>query len=173
MHMSGIATATSHYVEKVRHTKARIVDTRKTLPNLRALQKYAVRCGGGVNHRMGLYDAVMIKDNHIRAHGSILAAVEATKKNLGHLIKIEVECENEDQVSEAIQAKVDVIMLDNMSPSKMTQLVGKHTGKVIFEASGGVNLSSVKEIAESGVDIISVGAITHSVLAVPFHMELK
>lgn len=172
-HMSGIATATSHYVEKVKHTKARIVDTRKTLPGLRALQKYAVRCGGGVNHRMGLYDAVMIKDNHIRAHGSILAAVEATKKNLGHLIKIEIECENEDQVSEALQAKVDVIMLDNMSPSDMAQLVGKHTGKVIFEASGGVNLSSVKEIAESGVDIISVGAITHSVLAVPFHMELK
>lgn len=173
MHLSGIATATSKFVEQVNGTKARIVDTRKTLPGLRTLQKYAVRCGGGFNHRMGLYDAVMIKDNHIQAHGSITDAVHATRKILGHMMKIEVECENELQVEEAIRTKCEVVMLDNMPPREMAQIVKKYGGKAIFEASGGVNLDSVKEIAESGVDVISVGAITHSVISVPFHMELR
>lgn len=173
MHLSGIATATSQFVEQVQGTKARIVDTRKTLPGLRSLQKYAVRCGGGINHRMGLYDAVMIKDNHIQAHGSITGAVEATRKSIGHLLKIEVECENDVQVAEAIQTRCEVILLDNMSPAAMAQVVKQYAGQAIFEASGGVNLGTVKEIAESGVDVISVGSITHSVISVPFHMEIR
>ena len=173
MHMSGIATATSHYVDQVKDTRAKIVDTRKTLPGLRLVQKYAVRCGGGFNHRMGLYDAVMIKDNHIQAHGSITNAIEATRKMVGHMVKIEIECENEIQVQEALQTKCEVIMLDNMPPREMAHIVKKYAGQAIFEASGGVNLASVKEIAESGVDVISVGAITHSVVSVPFHMELR
>jgi nicotinate-nucleotide pyrophosphorylase (carboxylating) len=173
MHMSGIASETSLYVKQVTGTKAKIVDTRKTLPGLRLIQKYAVRCGGGFNHRMGLYDAVMIKDNHIQANGSIKGAVSSVRENLGHLVKIEVECETEDQVIEAIQVEADVVMLDNMSPAEMSRIVHKHGAQAIFEASGGVNLSSVRAIAESGVDIISVGAITHSVTALSFHMELR
>ena len=173
MHMSGVATATSQYVAAIAGTRARIADTRKTLPSLRLLQKYAVRCGGGFNHRMGLYDAVMIKDNHIQASGSITAAVAAVRSSIGHLLKIEVECETEDQVVEAIVCKSDVVMLDNMPPAAMAQIVHAHAGQAIFEASGGVNLSSVRAIAESGVDVISVGAITHSVVALPFHLELR
>jgi nicotinate-nucleotide pyrophosphorylase (carboxylating) len=173
MHLSGIATATSQYVALTSGTKARIADTRKTLPGLRLLQKYAVRCGGGSNHRMGLYDAVMIKDNHIRANGSIAAAMQAIQSTVGHLVKIEVECESEGQVIEAIQASADVIMLDNMAPIEMARIVSAHTGKAVFEASGGINLTTVRAVAESGVDIISVGAITHSVVALPFHLELR
>ena len=173
MHMSGVATATAQYVALTEGTKARIVDTRKTLPGLRLLQKYAVRCGGGFNHRMGLYDAVMIKDNHIQASGSITAAVSAVRATLGHLVKIEVECETEEQVVEAIMCKSDVIMLDNMAPAGMAQIVHAHSGQAIFEASGGVNFTSVRAIAESGVNVISVGAITHSVVALPFHLELR
>lgn len=173
MHLSGVASATAQYVALTVGTKAKIADTRKTLPGLRLLQKYAVRCGGGFNHRMGLYDAVMIKDNHILASGSIKAAVTAVRQNIGHLVKIEVECETEDQVVEAIAGKADVIMLDNMPPKEMTRIVHAHAGQAIFEASGGVNLDSVRAIADSGVDIISIGAITHSVIALPFHLELQ
>lgn len=173
MHMSGVASATAKYVAEVSGTKARIVDTRKTLPGLRLLQKYAVRCGGGFNHRMGLYDAVMIKDNHIRANGSIKGAVTSVRATLGHLVKIEVECESEDQVIEAIQCQADVVMLDNMAPAEMARIVHAHADQTVFEASGGVNLDSVKAIAESGVDVISVGAITHSVTALSFHLELQ
>ncbi|MEI7986151.1 MAG: carboxylating nicotinate-nucleotide diphosphorylase [Armatimonadota bacterium] len=173
MHLSGIATATSQYVALTKGTRAKIADTRKTLPGLRLLQKYAVRCGGGSNHRMGLYDAVMIKDNHIRANGSIGAAMAAVRNSVGHLVKIEVECESESQVIEAIDAKADVIMLDNMAPIEMARIVSAYAGKAIFEASGGINLTTVRSVAESGVDIISVGAITHSVVALPFHLELR
>jgi nicotinate-nucleotide pyrophosphorylase (carboxylating) len=173
MHMSGIATATSHYVALTLGTKARIVDTRKTLPGLRLVQKYAVRCGGGFNHRMGLYDAVMIKDNHIKASGGIKAAVSSVRETLGHLVKIEVECETEGQVIEAIRCSVDVVMLDNMPAPEMAAIVNAQGGSTIFEASGGINLGTVKAIAESGVDVISVGAITHSVIALPFHMESR
>jgi nicotinate-nucleotide pyrophosphorylase (carboxylating) len=173
MHMSGVATATALYVELTSGTKVRIADTRKTLPGLRQLQKYAVRCGGGTNHRMGLYDAVMIKDNHIRASGSIAAAVAAVKMTVGHLVKIEVECESEAQVIEAIKSEADVVMLDNMAPAEMARIVSAHSGKTVFEASGGINLATVRAVAESGVDIISVGAITHSVVALPFHLELQ
>ncbi|MBI1333041.1 MAG: carboxylating nicotinate-nucleotide diphosphorylase [Armatimonadetes bacterium] len=173
MHMSGVATATHQFVEKVEGTKARIVDTRKTLPGLRLLQKYAVRCGGGANHRMGLYDAVMIKDNHIQAHGSITNAVTAVRSGLGHMIKIEIECETEDQVREALQSRCEVVMLDNMVPAEMAQIVHRYAGQAVFEASGGVNLETVREIAETGVDVISVGSITHSVPSLSFHMELS
>ena len=157
MPMSGIATATSQFVAEVAGTKAKIIDTRKTLPGFRLMQKYAVRCGGGFNHRMGLYDGAMIKDNHIQAHGSILGAVQAIRATLGHMAKIEVECENEDQVEEAVRSGCEVILLDNMSPSEMAQIVDRYAGRALFEASGGVNLSTVKKIAESGVDLISVG----------------
>ncbi len=173
MHMSGVASATAHYVALTEGTKARITEIRKTLPGLRLLQKYAVRCGGGFNHRMGLYDAVMIKDNHIQASGSISTAVNAVRQTIGHMVKVEVECETEDQVVEAIAVRADVIMLDNMPPKEMARIVHAHAGQAIFEASGGVNLDSVRAIAESGVDIISVGAITHSVVALPFHLELR
>ena len=173
MHMSGIATATRQYVNLTLGTKARISDTRKTLPGLRLLQKYAVKCGGGYNHRMGLFDAVMIKDNHIKANGSIKSAVSSVRETLGHLVKIEVECESEEQVIEAIQSHADVIMLDNMAPHEMARIVRAHAGHAMYEASGGVNLNTVQSIAESGVDIISVGAITHSVVGLPFHMELR
>ncbi len=173
MPLSGVATATAQFVNEVKHTKAKIIDTRKTIPGLRLLQKYAVRCGGGSNHRMGLYDAVMIKDNHIRAHGSISNAVAEVRKTIGHLVKIEVETENEEQVAEAVASGCEVILLDNMPPSAMAAMVSRFAGRAIFEASGGVNLSTVKAIAESGVDVISVGAITHSVISVPFHMELQ
>lgn len=173
MHLSGVASSTAQYVALTKGTKARIADTRKTLPGLRLLQKYAVRCGGGFNHRMGLYDAVMIKDNHIQASGSIKAAVTAVRENLGHLVKIEVECESEAQVVEAIQIQADVVMLDNMATTEMARIVATHAGQAVFEASGGVNLETVQSIAQSGVDIISVGAITHSVIALPFHLELR
>lgn len=173
MHLSGIATATAQYVALVQGTRAKIADTRKTLPGLRLLQKYAVRCGGGSNHRMGLYDAVMIKDNHIRANGSITSAIQALRGTVGHLVKIEVECESERQVIEAIHSKADVVMLDNMAPAEMARIVSAHAGQAVFEASGGINLTTVRAVAESGVDIISVGAITHSVIALPFHLELS
>lgn len=173
MHLSGIATLTHRFQSAVSHTKARIVDTRKTTPGLRHLQKYAVRCGGGHNHRMGLYDAVMIKDNHIRAHGSILKAVEIARSQVSHLTKIEVECDHPSQVGEAVTAGADVILLDNMLPSVMADVVQEFAGKAIFEASGGVNLDTVRAIAESGVDIISVGALTHSAPSLSVHMELS
>lgn len=171
MRLSGIATLTSAYVEKIAGTSAKIVDTRKTTPCLRRLEKYAVRCGGGRNHRMGLYDGVLLKDNHIQAAGSIREAVEKVREYNSHLIKIEVECETLVQVQEAVDCGVEVILLDNMDPFMMADAVRAHRGKVIFEASGGVNLDTVKGIALTGVDLISVGAITHSAPSVPFHLE--
>lgn len=173
MMLSGVSTLTSHFVETVAGTGARIVDTRKTVPLMRHLQKYAVRCGGGHSHRMGLYDAVMIKDNHIRAHGSISQAVEATRKKISHLYKIEIECDHPEQVAEAVTAGADVILLDNMLPAVMAEVVQKYRGKAVFEASGGVALSTVRAIAESGVDVISVGALTHSAPSLSFHLELN
>lgn len=171
MHLSGVATLTSQFVDKVRGSNSRIVDTRKTIPGLRSLQKYAVRCGGGYNHRMGLYDAVMLKDNHIATHGSIENAVAAVRKYISHMTKIEIECDHPDQVEEAIRAGCDVVMLDNMDPFTMRQTVLAFKGQAIFEASGGVNLDTVKGVADTGVDIISVGALTHSAISVPFHLE--
>jgi nicotinate-nucleotide pyrophosphorylase (carboxylating) len=160
--LSGIATITSQYVEAVQGTKARIVDTRKTTPGLRELEKYAVRVGGGVNHRTGLYDGVLIKENHIAAAGGITAAITRARKNIPHTLKIEVETETLPQVEEALAAGADVIMLDNMTLDEMRAAVATVAGRVLVEASGGVTLERVRSIAETGVDIISVGALTHS-----------
>lgn len=172
MHLSGVASLTDQFVRKTEGTGARIVDTRKTIPLLRTLQKYAVRCGGGHNHRMGLYDGAMLKDNHIAAAGSIEAAVRKLRGYISHMTKIEVECETLEQVKEAIEAKVDVILLDNMDPFMMREAVKQYKGQCLFEASGGINLDTVRGVAQTGVDLISVGALTHSAVAMAFHLEL-
>lgn len=173
MHLSGVATLTSHFVAKVEGTGARIVDTRKTLPGLRMLQKYAVRCGGGQNHRMGLYDGAMVKDNHIVAMGSVGAAVDSIRRYASHMTKIEVEATTLELVGEAVEAGADIVLLDNMDPFMMREAVRMHEGRCLFEASGGINLETVRGVAQTGVDIISVGALTHSAPAVPFHMEFE
>ena len=173
MMLSGVATLTSKYVKAVEGYDVRIVDTRKTVPLLRSLQKYAVRCGGGHNHRMGLYDAAMIKDKHIAAHGSISAAVAAVRATVPHTTLIEVECESAEMVEEALSAEAEVILLDNMAPDAMKAIMDRHKGKAVFEASGGVNLETVRTIAASGVDVISVGALTHSAVAASLHMEFN
>ena len=160
--LSGIATATAAYVERVKHTRAKIVCTRKTTPGLRAFEKYAVKCGGGANHRYGLDDAVLIKDNHIAVAGGIGPALRAAKASVGHLVKIEIEVDRLDQLDEVLAEGADVVLLDNMSPELMAEGVRRAAGKLRTEASGGVNLESVRAIAESGVDMISVGALTHS-----------
>lgn len=172
MHLSGVATLTSQFVKAVAGTDVQIVDTRKTLPGLRSLQKYAVRCGGGVNHRLGLFDAAMIKDNHIQAAGSISKAVKTLRQRIPFTAKIEVECESEAMVREAVDAGADIVMLDNMSPAAMRPICERYRGKVLLEASGGISLKTVRAVAESGVNFISVGALTHSAVAVPFHLEL-
>lgn len=162
--LSGIASLTSQYVAAVSHTSAAIVDTRKTTPGLRALEKFAVRCGGGQNHRMGLYDAVMIKDNHVAAAGGISAAVQRVRESVGHTVKIEVEVDTLAQLDELLQVAddVDIVLLDNMSITELTQAVDVIGGTLVAEASGGVTLETVGAIAETGVDLISVGALTHS-----------
>jgi nicotinate-nucleotide pyrophosphorylase (carboxylating) len=160
--LSGVATLTRAYVRAVEGTKARIVCTRKTTPGLRALEKYAVRCGGGVNHRFGLDDAILIKDNHIAACGSVAQAMERAKAAAGHLMQIEIEVDTLDQLDEALPHRPDVIMLDNFALDDLREAVHRVAGTVVLEASGGVNLQSVKAIAETGVDAISVGALTHS-----------
>jgi nicotinate-nucleotide pyrophosphorylase (carboxylating) len=173
MHLSGVATLTDAFVQKIEGTKARIVDTRKTIPGLRALQKYAVRCGGGANHRMGLFDAALIKDNHIKAVGGVKEAVERIRNYASHMTKIEVECESLEMVDEAIRAGADVILLDNMDPFMMREAVRHHDGEALFEASGGISLDTVRGVAQTGVDLISIGAITHSAPGLPFHMEIS
>lgn len=161
-HMCGIATATRDAVARTAGTTARIVDTRKTTPGLRALEKYAVRCGGGSNHRFGLHDAVMIKDNHIAAAGSIADAVSATRNRVGHMVKIEVEVDRIDQIMEALDAGADVLLLDNMTPDQLAEGVSLIGGRAIAEASGGITLATLAAVAASGVDVISMGALTHS-----------
>jgi nicotinate-nucleotide pyrophosphorylase (carboxylating) len=161
--LSGVATLTRAYVEAVAGTGARIVDTRKTTPGLRALEKYAVRCGGGVNHRFGLDDAILIKDNHVAACGSVGEAVRRAKAFAGHLMKVEVEVDSLAQLDEALAERPDVIMLDNFSLANLREAVRRAAGRVVLEASGGVSLQTVRAIAETGVDVISVGALTHSV----------
>jgi nicotinate-nucleotide pyrophosphorylase (carboxylating) len=160
--MCGIATLTQDYVDAVAGTKAKITDTRKTTPGLRALEKYAVRCGGGVSHRFGLDDAILIKDNHIAACGSVGEAVRRAKAFAGHLVKVEVEVDSLVQLQEALAHDPDVIMLDNFSLADLREAVETVAGRVTLEASGGVNLETVRAIAETGVDVISVGALTHS-----------
>jgi len=160
--LSGVATLTRRYVDAVVGTKARIIDTRKTTPGLRVLEKYAVRMGGGHNHRFGLDDGILIKDNHITAAGGVGAAVAAARRTAPHTLTIEVECGTLAQVDEALAAAADVIMLDNMSVEQMAAAVRKIGLRAIVEASGGVTLATVRAIAETGVDHISVGALTHS-----------
>jgi nicotinate-nucleotide pyrophosphorylase (carboxylating) len=160
--LSGSATATAALVQAVHGTKARIVCTRKTLPGLRALQKYAVRCGGGFNHRFGLDDAAMIKDNHVQAAGGIAPAVEKLRAGLGHMVRIELEVDTLAQLEEALGLGVDTILLDNMSLDDLRRAVAMARGRAVLEASGNVTLASVRVIAETGVDYISSGAITHS-----------
>lgn len=170
-HMSGVATATRNAVEIVKGTKASIADTRKTLPGMRPLQKYAVTVGGGRNHRYNLSDAAMLKDNHVDAGGGIENAVAKLKSKLGHMTKVELEVRNLDELRQALDAKVDVIMLDNMSPEMMKQAVQITDGRALLEASGGITDETLRAIAETGVDIISMGALTHSVKA--FDISLK
>lgn len=172
MHLSGVATITDQFVRRIEGTNARIVDTRKTIPLLRTLQKYAVRCGGGHNHRMGLYDGAMLKDNHIAAAGSITEAIRRLKTYASHMTKIEVECESLEQVEEAVNAGADVVLLDNMDPFMMREAVKQHKGRCLFEASGGINLDTVKGVAQTGVDLISVGLLTHSAPSMSFHLEI-
>jgi nicotinate-nucleotide pyrophosphorylase (carboxylating) len=171
--MSGVATLTARYVAQVRGTKARVVDTRKTTPGLRILDKYAVRVGGGFNHRTGLYDGVLIKENHITAAGGIGVAVSRARAWIPHTMKIEVETETLAEVTEALAAGADVIMLDNMDAAVMREAVAMIAGRALVEASGGVNLETVREIAATGVDIISVGALTHSARAMDISMLLE
>ena len=161
-HLSGIATATAAFVDKVRHTRARIADTRKTTPGLRAFEKYAVRCGGGMNHRFGLDDAILIKDNHIAVAGGVMAAIRAARAAAGHLVKVEVEIDTLDQLAEAMVEGPDAVLLDNMTPAEMREAVQLVAGRAVTEASGNVTLETVAAIAETGVDMISSGWITHS-----------
>ncbi len=169
--LSGIATLTSMYVYKIKGLKAKIVDTRKTTPCQRFMEKYAVKMGGGSNHRFGLFDGILIKDNHIEAVGSIKEAVKLAKSSY-HLAKIEVEVENIYDLKEAIKAGADIIMLDNMSISDIKEAVKISNGRVLLEASGGIKLENVREIAEAGVDLISVGALTHSAAAVDISLKI-
>jgi nicotinate-nucleotide pyrophosphorylase (carboxylating) len=170
-HLSGIATLTSRYVEAVAGTGARIACTRKTTPGLRALEKYAVRMGGGVNHRFGLYDGVLIKDNHIAAAGGIGNALRALGARAGHMVRIEVEVDTLDQLKEALRFPIDAVLLDNMDMATLKKAVAMVGGRVTTEASGGVRLETVRKIAETGVDLISAGALTHSARRLDLSLE--
>lgn len=172
-HMSGIATLTNRFVQAVSATRARIVDTRKTLPGLRILEKYAVRCGGGHNHRMGLDDAILIKDNHIIAAGGIVPAIEACRRMVSHCHKIEVEVDTLEQLKDALKVSPDIVLLDNMSIEELREAVRITDGQVITEASGGITLKRVAEIAATGVDVLSIGALTHSAPSLDLTMELR
>jgi nicotinate-nucleotide pyrophosphorylase (carboxylating) len=171
-HLSGIATATRRIVTEIRGTSARIADTRKTTPGLRTLEKYAVRVGGGINHRFGLDDAVLIKDNHIALSKSIESAVKNARTRVGHLVSIEVEVTDVGQLEQAIQAGADVVLLDNMDISALSECVRIAKGQVLLEASGGVTYDNVKAIAETGVDVISIGALTHSSKCLDVAMDM-
>ena len=171
--LCGIATHTSRFVEKVKPLPVRILDTRKTTPGLRMLEKYAVRAGGGYNHRFNLADGVLIKDNHIQACGSIKNAVARMREKIPHTMKIEVEASSMEQVRECLSCAVDIIMLDNMEPAMMREAVKLAGGRALLEASGGINLDNVRQVAETGVDYISVGALTHSAPACDISMRLR
>lgn len=171
-HLSGVATQTNAAVKAVEGTNVSIADTRKTLPGLRALQKYAVVCGGGKNHRFNLSDAAMLKDNHIDAGGGILATVSKLRSRVGHTVKIEVETRNFEEVKLAVEAGADIIMLDNMTAEEMKQAVEYINGRALTEASGNITLENIKEKALSGIDIISMGSLTHSVTAMDISMQI-
>ena len=172
-HMSGIATITRECVDEIKGTKGTIADTRKTLPGLRSIQKYAVTCGGGKNHRYNLSDCAMLKDNHIDAKGGITPAVKALKEKIGHTVKIEVETRTLDEVKEALSAGADIIMLDNMDNETMAEAVKLVDGKALLEASGNLTKERLRSVAELGVDILSIGALTHSVEAFDISMKMK
>lgn len=172
-HLSGIATRTARLVELAAGKKSRIVDTRKTTPGLRIIEKYAVRVGGGYNHRFGLFDAVLIKDNHIKIAGGITQAVEAARRGSPHTARIEVEVEDLAGVNEALAAGADIIMLDNMTAERMREAVDLIAGRALVEASGGISEENVRAAAEAGVDLISVGALTHSVKSLDISLDIK
>lgn len=172
-HMSGIATATARGVEMLKGSGIRLCDTRKTLPGLRAIQKYAVRCGGGFNHRLRLDDGLMIKENHIAVAGSIKRAVQLARERAGLMVRIEVECESEEQVDEAVAAAADVIMLDNCTPGQAARLRSRIPETILVELSGGVTLETLSDYRETGVDYISMGALTHSVRALDISFLLE
>lgn len=171
-HMSGIASMTNRCVKLVEGTNASITDTRKTLPGLRPLQKYAVICGGGKNHRYNLSDGTMLKDNHIDAYGSLTGAVNALRKKIGHMVKIEVETRTLEELDEALTVGADVIMLDNMDYDTMKEAVRRTNGRALLEASGNVTPENIRKVAECGVDIISLGALTHSVKCFDISMRI-
>lgn len=173
--MSGIATTTATYVDAVRGTTATIIDTRKTVPGLRLLDKYAVRCGGGSNHRFSLSDGVLVKDNHLAALGerSVAAALRSMRQNLPHTVKIEVEVDRLDQIEAALDGGADILLLDNMSPEMMREAVQRIGGRALTEASGGIALKTVRAVAEAGVNLISIGALTHSVHALDIGLDLE
>ena len=170
--LSGTATLTRRYVDEVGDFSCKIIDTRKTTPGLRALEKYAVRMGGGTNHRLGLYDAALVKDNHIAAAGSIRKAVESVRRHAPFMARIEVECSDRKQVEEALDAGADVIMLDNMGTKEMAEAVRLIDKRARVEASGGITMERLREVAGTGVDFISIGALTHSAPAVDFNMKI-
>ncbi len=171
-HLSGVATQTHTAVKLTEGTGVSIADTRKTLPGLRAMQKYAVMCGGGKNHRFNLSDAAMLKDNHIDAGGGILKTVEKLRRHIGHTVKIEVETRTLDEVKEAVEAKADIIMLDNMTADETAECVKYIDGRALTEASGNITLENIREKAQCGVDIISMGSLTHSVTAFDISMRI-
>jgi nicotinate-nucleotide pyrophosphorylase (carboxylating) len=170
--LSGVATLTKQYVDRIAGTRARIVDTRKTTPGMRILEKYAVRCGGGLNHRFGLNDGCLIKDNHIQLVGGIKKAVEMIRRNIPHIWRIEVEVETLEQVEECLRLGIEAVLLDNMPIPVIAEAVKMIKGKMLVEASGGISLENVLEIAQTGVDLISIGALTHSAPAVDVSLEL-
>jgi len=170
-HLSGVATLTSSFVRAVKETRARICCTRKTLPGLRTFEKYAVRMGGGVNHRFTLSDAILIKDNHIAAAGGLKAAIESATARAGHTVKIEVEVDNLDQLETALRHPIDAVLLDNMDTATLSRAVKLVDGRVTTEASGGIGLENVREVAETGVDLISIGSLTHSAPALDVALD--
>lgn len=170
--LSGIATATRTMAERITGTGARLIDTRKTTPGLRVLEKYAIRVGGGHNHRFALFDGVLIKDNHIAIAGGIRPAIEACRRSVPHTCKIEVEVDSLEQIDEALAAGADIILLDNMSAEAMRQAVARVAGRALLEASGGIDLNSVRAAAESGVDLVSSGALTHSARALDISLDI-
>jgi nicotinate-nucleotide pyrophosphorylase (carboxylating) len=173
-HLSGVATATAEYVRRVAHTKTRVTCTRKTLPGLRALQKYAIRCGGGFNHRFGLDDAVLIKDNHVAVAGGIRPVLERARASVGHLVKIEIEVDSLEQLREVLDTGLaDVVLLDNFDVPRLREAVALVKGKLVTEASGGITLDSVAAIAETGVDYVSSGALTHSVINLDIGLDIE
>ena len=172
-HLSGIATETKAFVDLIAGTKARVACTRKTTPGLRLFEKYAVSCGGGANHRFGLDDAILIKDNHIAVAGGVGPAIQAARKAAGHMMKIEVEIETMDQFMEALSYDIDAVLLDNWAVSDLPEAVARSAGNIFIEASGGISRETIRAVAESGVDLISVGGLTHSAPALDIGLDIE